>query len=107
VVVRRNTWQREAVRGALGTTEGFVSAQTLHAHMRDAGSAVGLATVYRALGSVETDIMPIIADLQKQLPPGDTITVDLWKDGRNISFEARVKERGATVIKNGLTVLRA
>jgi acyl dehydratase len=39
--------------------------------------------------------------------PGDLITVDLWKDGRDISFEARVKERGATVIKNGLTVLRA
>ena len=38
--------------------------------------------------------------------PGDTITVDLWKDGKNISFEARVKARGATVIKNGLTVLR-
>jgi acyl dehydratase len=38
--------------------------------------------------------------------PGDLITVDLWKDGKNISFEARVKERGATVIKNGLTVLR-
>jgi acyl dehydratase len=39
--------------------------------------------------------------------PGDTITVDLWKDGRNISFEARVAARNATVIKNGLTVLRA
>ena len=38
--------------------------------------------------------------------PGDIITVDLWRDGKNISFEARVKERGATVIKNGLTVLR-
>jgi acyl dehydratase len=38
--------------------------------------------------------------------PGDTITVDLWKDGRDISFEARVKERGATVIRNGLCVLR-
>lgn len=38
--------------------------------------------------------------------PGDTITVDLWKDGKEISFEARVKARGATVIKNGLTVLR-
>jgi acyl dehydratase len=38
--------------------------------------------------------------------PGDTITVDLWKDGKNISFEARVKARGVTVIKNGLTVLR-
>ena len=38
--------------------------------------------------------------------PGDTITVDIWKDGKNISFEARVKARNATVIKNGLTVLR-
>ena len=34
-------------------------------------------------------------------------TVDLWKDGTVISFEARVKERGATVIKNGKTVLRS
>ena len=39
--------------------------------------------------------------------PGDTITVDLWKDGQVISFEARVKERNATVIKNGKTVLRS
>jgi acyl dehydratase len=38
--------------------------------------------------------------------PGDTITVDLWRDGKEISFEARVKDRNATVIKNGLTVLR-
>ena len=38
--------------------------------------------------------------------PGDVITVDLWKDGKEISFEARVKERNATVIRNGLTVLR-
>jgi len=39
--------------------------------------------------------------------PGDTITVDLWKDGRSISFEARVAARNATVIKNGLTTLRS
>ena len=39
--------------------------------------------------------------------PGDTITVDLWKDGGVISFEARVKDRNATVIKNGKTVLRS
>jgi acyl dehydratase len=38
--------------------------------------------------------------------PGDTITVDLWKDGSQISFEARVAARNVTVIKNGLTVLR-
>ena len=55
MVVKRNTWQREAVRDALGTTEGFVSAQTLHAHMRDAGSAVGLAPVYRALADLATE----------------------------------------------------
>ncbi|MDA9391565.1 3-alpha,7-alpha,12-alpha-trihydroxy-5-beta-cholest-24-enoyl-CoA hydratase [Bradyrhizobium sp. CCBAU 45394] len=38
--------------------------------------------------------------------PGETITVDLWQDGNVISFEARVIERGATVIKNGKTLLR-
>lgn len=37
--------------------------------------------------------------------PGETITVDLWKDGDVISFEARVKARDITVIKNGKTVL--
>jgi acyl dehydratase len=38
--------------------------------------------------------------------PGETVSVDLWKDGKQISFEARVQSRGVTVIKNGLTVLR-
>ena len=37
--------------------------------------------------------------------PGETISVDLWKDADVISFEARSKERGVTVIKNGKTVL--
>jgi len=53
--VKRNTWQREAVREALGTTDGFVSAQTLHAQLRTAGSSVGLATVYRALADLATE----------------------------------------------------
>jgi acyl dehydratase len=39
--------------------------------------------------------------------PGDTVTVDLWKDGDMVSFEARVLDRGATVIRNGKTVLRS
>jgi acyl dehydratase len=38
--------------------------------------------------------------------PGDTVTVGLWKDGDVVSFEARVLDRGATVIRNGKTVLR-
>jgi Fur family ferric uptake transcriptional regulator len=52
---RRNTWQREAVREALGETDGFVSAQALHATMKGAGSEVGLATVYRALADLATE----------------------------------------------------
>jgi acyl dehydratase len=38
--------------------------------------------------------------------PGETIAVDLWKDGNVISIEARVVDRGVTVIRNGKTVLR-
>ena len=37
--------------------------------------------------------------------PGETVTVDLWKDGPVVSFEAKVKDREAAVIKNGRTVL--
>ncbi|MEW6642900.1 MAG: MaoC/PaaZ C-terminal domain-containing protein [Pseudomonadota bacterium] len=37
--------------------------------------------------------------------PGETVTVDLWKDGDVVSFEARVKARDVTVIRNGMTVL--
>ncbi|MDA3146812.1 transcriptional repressor [Leucobacter sp. UCMA 4100] len=49
---RRRTWQQAAVRDALEHVEGFVSAQQLHADLRDQGSAIGLATVYRALSSL-------------------------------------------------------
>ena len=37
--------------------------------------------------------------------PGETITVDLWRDGEVVSFEARVKDRDAVVIRSGKTVL--
>ena len=37
--------------------------------------------------------------------PGETITVDLWKDGDVVSFEARVKARNVTVIKNGRSIV--
>jgi Fur family transcriptional regulator, ferric uptake regulator len=53
--MKRNTWQREAVREALGDTAGFVSAQSLHQAMKAHGSEVGLATVYRALASLATE----------------------------------------------------
>jgi acyl dehydratase len=37
--------------------------------------------------------------------PGETVTMEMWKDGNVISFEAKVKARGVTVIKSGKTVL--
>jgi acyl dehydratase len=37
--------------------------------------------------------------------PGETVTMEMWQDGNVISFEARVKARGVTVIKSGKTVL--
>ncbi len=52
---KRNTWQREAVRGALGADDGFVSAQGLHSVLRESGSPIGLATVYRALADLATE----------------------------------------------------
>jgi Fur family ferric uptake transcriptional regulator len=52
MTTKRNTWQREAVRDALESTETFVSAQALHSRLRESGSAIGLATVYRALADL-------------------------------------------------------
>lgn len=53
---KRKTWQQSAVREALHEAGGFVSAQQLHADLKQSGSVIGLATVYRTLSSlVETD----------------------------------------------------
>ena len=51
---RRNTWQKDAVRHALSEATGFVSAQQLHLVLRNHGSTIGLATVYRALADLAT-----------------------------------------------------
>jgi Fur family ferric uptake transcriptional regulator len=53
--MKRKTWPREAVRDALGANEGFVSAQGLHSTLRDTGSPIGLATVYRALADLAVE----------------------------------------------------
>jgi acyl dehydratase len=37
--------------------------------------------------------------------PGETVSVDLWRDGDVVSFEAQVRARETTVIKNGKTLL--
>ena len=49
---RRNTRQRDAVKHALGEATGFVSAQQLHGVLKNHGSTIGLATVYRTLADL-------------------------------------------------------
>jgi len=46
-----------------------------------------------------------VARFSAPVYPGETVTLEMWKDGDVISFEAKVKSRGVTVIKNGMTVL--
>ena len=48
-VGRRPTRQQAAVAELLERSDDFLSAQTVHARLREAGDAVGLATVYRTL----------------------------------------------------------
>jgi Fur family transcriptional regulator, ferric uptake regulator len=68
-MAQRNTWQRDRVRTALADAQGFVSAQDLHATLRDENTGIGLATVYRALATLaaggEAD--------QLQSPEGEAI----------------------------------
>ncbi len=52
---RRETKQRTAVASALGELAEFVSAQQLHARLREQGDGVGLATVYRTLQQLAAD----------------------------------------------------
>ncbi|WGW11964.1 transcriptional repressor [Saxibacter everestensis] len=58
---QRHSPQREAVREVLGARSGFVSAQDLYGELRNAGSSIGLATVYRhvqaMLESGELDVL--------------------------------------------------
>ena len=47
--------QRAAVAAALARTEGFRSAQEVHARMHAEGSGVSLSTVYRAVRALTAD----------------------------------------------------
>ena len=74
-------------------------------------AALYIARQAQTAGAKPGEGVPLIAkinDVRFRNPvyPGETVTVDLWRDGKEISFEARVKARGVTVVKNGLTVLR-
>lgn len=62
-LIGRPTPQRTTVLQALVDTEGFVSAQALHARLLTAGSRVGLSTVYRTLTAlVAADRADVVRD---------------------------------------------
>ena len=46
---KRSTWQKTAVREALASASGFVSAQELYQALAQQGQKIGLTTIYRAL----------------------------------------------------------
>ncbi len=50
--IKRHTRQRDEVQAALAEADGFVGAQALHARLRETGSTIGIATVYRALADL-------------------------------------------------------
>jgi acyl dehydratase len=52
-----------------------------------------------------TQIRQFDARFSSPVFPGETITTRMWKDGTVVSFDAVIKERNATVIKNGKCVL--
>jgi len=52
---RRSTKQRDAVASYLSDLTTFVSAQQIYAGLREQGSTIGLATVYRALQGLVED----------------------------------------------------
>ncbi|GAB3593977.1 Fur family transcriptional regulator [Angustibacter peucedani] len=53
--VRRSTKQRDAVASYLDDGPTFLSAQQIYAGLREQGSTIGLATVYRALQGLVED----------------------------------------------------
>ncbi len=111
-MAQRNTWQRERVREALADSPGFVSAQDLHAILRDANTRIGLATVYRALaglaatGEADTLQSPEGESLYRAcLTPGHHHHLICRRCGRAVEIEAKDVEAWArtTASAHGFT----
>ena len=89
----RNTRQRAEVLALLETTDGFCSAQQLHAALRDQGVGVGLTTVYRTL--------QLLSDAgevdQMRLPDGERLYRRCDQSGHHHHLVCRVCGRTVEV----------
>ena len=68
-----------------------------------AGYAVSRAAATSGLA----DLRSIAARFSKPMFPGETLSVDIWKDGDEVRFRGRVPARDATVLDCGVARLRA
>jgi Fur family ferric uptake transcriptional regulator len=94
----RNTRQRSEVLQLLASTDGFRSAQQLHADLRAKGAQVGLTTVYRTL--------QLLADAgevdQLRLPDGEQLYRRCGQNNHHHHLVCR--QCGATVEVEGPAV---
>lgn len=97
----RNTRQRAQVLALLDATDGFRSAQQLHASLRDGGAQVGLTTVYRTLqlladaGEVDQMRLPDGEQLYRRCGSGHHHHLVCRVCGRTVEVEIPSVERWA------------
>jgi acyl dehydratase len=65
------------------------------------------AVIRQFCGYDSTVLRAIDARFSAPLFPGETIAVELWRDGEIVSFRALVRARGARVLDNGRALLGA
>lgn len=53
-----------------------------------------------------TRLASLRARFSKPVFPGETLVIDSWREGREIRFRARVKERDVVVLTQGLVILQ-
>lgn len=109
----RQTAQKAAIRAALERSDSFVSAQDLHAALRDEGVTLGLATVYRNLNEMadngEADVLQAEPNVQLYRFCGDTHHHHLYcvDCGRTVEVEAPIEDWvSAVAAEHGFTRVR-
>lgn len=104
--LKRNTWQKAAIKQALTDSAGFCSAKQLHELISAAGSAISLATVYRGLNDLvssgEADSL-LSGDgeyLYRACGEGHHHHLICRNCGKTVEIEAQKLEAWATEVAN-------
>ena len=94
---RRATKQRRAVEQVLRETDDFISAQALHARLREQGDTVGLATVYRTLNAMaEDELLPLLRELYQWQTRAEFVHRRAWEPGMLVMWDNRAVLHRAT-----------